>query len=472
MKKIICSSCGREILDKVHGPYSDDQYVCDKCWNDPSLFFEDKIASSFKVNSHESLNLTNIMNQIETIDMYLSAMKGDNSEISETWLQLISCQNLHIPVLRFSQKNVPLFIGKIHPAELLVMSSIDQWNEEKLEGYQRERIKEKNREIKEFLKNCALPIVPPIIASVRNSTFQPISDDYGTMETPIYPGNIVLIDGQQRTGGFFELFHEIRSEIRKFNQDTSKIVERYNEFLQFEIPILLINPNQIIQKMHKCDESSLIRPIDIERAFFFVINKTQKSVNSSLKDELAYLTLAAGITGIPAIEKEKWRAELVPIVNELNKKGSPLHGLISLGGISGLRRPIPLTSFVSSLKPLYDNTVFHEYSQDQKLQFLSGYWSAIKSVFPFAFDESKRYLLTKTIGMYPMNSLSVDILNKMLEDGKDPLNGQDIYSYVLLLKNIDWSVETSDFRYYIGKKGTGKGYQQLKDCFWLELANT
>ncbi|MFA7076783.1 MAG: hypothetical protein WC152_09000, partial [Candidatus Izemoplasmatales bacterium] len=112
-----------------------------------------------------------------------------------------------------------------------------------------------------------------------------------------------------------------------------------------------------------------------------------------------------------------------------------------------------------------DNPVFHSYSEEERLEFLKGYWSAVRAVFPYAFDEDKKYLLTKTVGMYPMNSLSVDILKKMIEDGKNPLLKEDVYPYVELLKDMDWSVDTSDFSYFLGKKGTGKGYQLLKEMF-------
>jgi len=468
-EKMICSCCGREITKgDEHGPYNEDQYVCDDCWNNPALFFEDKIETSLELAQKKSLDLTEVLNQMEVIDLYLASVpSGGGFQTNLSWTNLVGNKNLSLQVLKFSQKGLPLFIGKIRPAELLIMSSVDQWNEAKLAGYQRERIKEKNREIKDFLKNCDLPIVPPIIASIKHSSFTSICEDYGKIEIPIIPGNISLIDGQQRTGGFYELFRELHTDAHKYRYD--ELEEKYNEFLNFEIPVLFIDPLLIIEKLKQKNTLLDVKPLDVERAFFFVINKTQKSVSSSLKDELAYLTISSGITGIPAIDKDLWRAELVPLVNELNREGSPLHGLINLGGSSGLRRPIPLASFVSSLKPLYDNPVFHSYSEEERLEFLKGYWGAVRAVFPYAFEEDKKYLLTKTVGMYPMNSLSVDILKKMIEDGKNPLSKEDVYLYVLLLKDIDWSVDSSEFTYYLGKKGTVKGYELLKKNFEAEI---
>lgn len=471
MKKLTCSCCGRKILGRVHGPYLNSLCVCDDCWNDPALFFEDKITTSFHTEALESLNLSDALNQIEVIDMYLSSMKSTGFQSTLAWKDLVNNKNLVIPVFRFTQKGLPFFIGKIRPAELLILSSVDQWNEDKLDGYQRERIKDKNREIKEFLKNCDLPIVPPIIASIKQSSFIPTTEDFGNIEVPILPGNIALIDGQQRTGGFSELFYEIRSEVKKSKEQLENVIALYHEFLKFEIPILLIDPLLIIQKLREKNTFSNIKPIDIERAFFFIINKTQKSVGSSLNDELAYLIMSTGITGIPILDKKKWRAELVPVVNELNREGSPLYELINLGGSNGLKRPISLTSFVSSLKPLYDNSVFKNYSQDEKVQYLKVYWWAVRAVFPEAFKQSKQYLLTKTIGIYPMNSLSADILVKILEDGKNPLSREDVYSYVVLLKDVDWSANTSEFAYFSGKKGTIQGYKMLKYIFENKVNN-
>jgi len=57
----------------------------------------------------------------------------------------------------------------------------------------------------------------------------------------------------------------------------------------------------------------------------------------------------------------------------------------------------------------------------------------------------------------------------MVEEGKDPLSTKDVLHYVELLKDMDWSVDTSEFAYYLGKKGTGKGYELLKKNFEAEI---
>jgi len=44
---MICSSCGFEIKGKRHGPY-DGRYVCDNCWNNPALFFPDKMTQTIE----------------------------------------------------------------------------------------------------------------------------------------------------------------------------------------------------------------------------------------------------------------------------------------------------------------------------------------------------------------------------------------------------------------------------------------
>ena len=40
-----CVCCGKKIINGAHGPFENDEYYCDKCWNDPCLFFPEKIES-------------------------------------------------------------------------------------------------------------------------------------------------------------------------------------------------------------------------------------------------------------------------------------------------------------------------------------------------------------------------------------------------------------------------------------------
>lgn len=466
---MICSCCGCEIKEKVHGPYNDGKCVCDRCWKDPCLFFPDKVEEMLDRLFTEGLeSCIKDLNLLEVIDFCRMKAINAKQKLAKDSERINEAPTIKINVIKVSQKGMPLYLGKLKAAELLILSSVDQWHEKQLEGFQRERFKSKNREIKEFIKKCPLPMVPSLLASFQYGAITSVNNDFGVLEIPIVPGSISLLDGQQRAGGFEEAFYEFKELIQKgkFNVN-DEIYNLFSELMRFEIPIVFLDSKRIIEKMSEDNKKmNQLKPIDVDRACFFIINKTQKPVNPSLKDELAYLTLSAGISGIPVIDKEKWRTEIVPIANYLSNQDSPLCGLISLGGLSGLCRPIQLNSFVTSLKPLFvDNELFAKYYPEKKREFLENYWMVIRETFPKAFEEETRkdYLLTKTIGIFPLNYLANDIFNLCLQNNLDPVQPESIRPYINKLENIDWTTKTSPFTYFAGKKGAKKAYEVLAE---------
>jgi hypothetical protein len=234
--------------------------------------------------------------------------------------------------------------------------------------------------------------------------------------------------------------------------------------LSFEIPIVFVDSKAIIEKMkNESPDNLTVKQSELEGAFFFIINKTQKPVNPSLKDELAYKTLKAGITGIPIIEKEKWRTNIVPVVNELNKQSSPFEGLIHLGGTTSNGHPVPLSSFVSSLKPLFDNITFKELSFDQKTTFLINYWAYIREMFPKGFEEKtrKQYLILRTTSIYAFNFLSNDVYTWCVDEGLNPNNSESIKKFIGPLEEFNWDKDSSPFAFLGGGKGVRKAHEVL-----------
>lgn len=464
---MICSCCGLEIKGKKRGPYNHDQYVCETCWNNPTLFFPDKPIQ--KLQDYLSSNTNSMIqdiNILETIDQYRQHSCNPQKEISDTWEEILGHAEIKIPVITINQSGMRLYLGKIKAFELLILASVDQWTESECKGYQRVRYKSRNREIKEYLKKCPIPLIPSMLGSISRGTYDPINGCYGNLEIPLIPGSISILDGQQRTGGFDELFEEFKAYLRKDESRLDqKALRKYNDLMNFEVPILLIDSAEITNILSReSDRYKNLMPVDIERAFFIIINKTQRGVNASLKDELASKTIEAGLSGIPVIDKDYWRAEIVPITNELNQDGEPLEGLINLGGIPGLKRPIQLNGFVTSLKDLFiNNEDFKTLDSENKKIYLKNYWNAIKVQVPYAFDKSQynNYLLTKSIGIYSLNYLSNDAYNHFIEKGIDMPNQEMLESYLLPIKDFDWSIETSPFAYLGGKKGVKKAHNIL-----------
>jgi len=461
---MICSSCGFEIKGKSHGPY-DERYVCGDCWNNPALFFSDKMNDTLeKIAENDIKNDLNDLNVIEIIDIYRNYPKINSQDLEKTWKNIANVK-LKIKVIKIQQKGMPLYIGKIKAKDLLLLATTDQWRDEALDGYQREKFREKTSEIKKYLECCSISIVPAILASFANAIFVTSDEEIGTLEIPLKPGSISILDGQQRTGGFEEIYKEIKKLQTKHSlPNREEQIKKYTELLSFEIPIVFVDSKSIIKKMREESPDNLsIKQSELEGAFFFIINKTQKPVNPSLKDELAYKTLKAGITGIPIIEKEKWRTEIVPVVNELNKESSPFEGLINLGGTTSHGRPVPLFSFVSSLKPLFDNAAFKKLSFKRKKTFLINYWACIRSMFPREFDEKtrKQFLILRTTSIYAFNYLSNDIYSWCLDEGIDPYDIKSIKKFLGPLDNFDWDKESSPFAFLGGGKGVRRAHEVL-----------
>lgn len=460
---MICSSCGLKIEGKAHGPYNNDQYVCDECWNNPALFFPDRLQETLnKVSEDENFDIYSNLDFIEILDMFRKHA-GDSSEIIPEEWRKFSNYKLKIPVLRLFQNDVTLYIGKLKAFELLLLGSIDQWNDEFLEGFQRQKFRDKTIEIKKFLEDCPIAIIPSLFANFRDGSFDSIEGDYGNLFLPIKPGTIKILDGQQRTGGFEEIFSELKKiHTQCLLPEKEEQIKNYQKMLSFEIPIVFVDSSEIINKINsKYSGKIQLTSEDIEGTFFFIINKTQKPVNPSLKDELAYKTVKTGLTGIPIIEKEKWRTEIVPIINELNSQESPLKGFINLGGIYNKKRPIQLYSFVSSLKPLFSNNSFKNKSRDYKKEFLANYWGIIKEMFPDSFDidKQKEYLLLRVVSIYALNSLANNVFNWASNQNLEPNDKTSILKFIDPLKDFDWTKENSPLSLLGGGKGVKKAHE-------------
>jgi len=459
---VICSCCGETITSEFKGPYNGNQHYCKECWANPNLFFEDKfkptIEKIFSINQFDIKD----PNIVEVIETFRSNAINPNRNVSEFYKKNYNIKAT-INVIKLNQKGMSIYIGKVNAIQLLILVSSEQWNESTTNGFQREIFQEKAREIKNYIEQCPIPMIPAFLVSFREGHFMPKEGDIGKLEIPIIPGLISILDGQQRTAGFEVIFRTFQ---KLFNEqayyEDRRPLEKYVELLNYEIPIVFIDSKEIADKLHREESLAEIEPVDIERAFFFVINKTQKPVNPSLKDQLAYRTLSVGIKGIPSIEKEKWRTEIVPIANELNKGKGPLRDLFNLSGKSGMRKPIPLNAFVTSLRPLFVlNEEFSLLTFQKKSQYLENYWCVIKETFPESFKPKKKNLLTKSIGVFALNYLASDIFSICTSRNLDPLKKETIMQYISKLNDFDWGIKSSPIAFLGGKKGVMKAHELL-----------
>lgn len=435
---MICVCCGLRITGEYHK--IEQGYLCDRCWNDPNLFFPERLKNSGKWG--------------EIFSVFVS-----NSDTTET---------LSFPVIRLFQKGVKLYTGKLNAKNLLRLYAVFGFEEETLRGYQRELYENQVNDVYQYLLDCPVAIMPGLFISVRYGvkfipSFDPESKemgmDFGKLEVPLRKGAIWIIDGQHRIGGF-------EKALANFGQVESN--NCYSEdpllnLMDYELPVTFIDSTEAVELINHSNGTKL-NPEDIERVAFFIINKTQRRLSPSLKDTLQYCIKRAGMNGIPVIERESWRADATSIIIDLNAlEDSPLYQKVNISGQRGMNRPIQLNSFVSSLNPLFRNKKVLLLNNNEKKKLLLSYWKSIKRINEKSFKDTdyRNYLLLKTMGVYTLNLLILDYIRIYNEKGVDILDESNIKEFTDKLKGFDWSKETSPIRNFGGMKGVKEAYNVL-----------
>jgi len=415
--KMRCISCGLSISDSFH--VTEQGNVCDRCWNDPNLFFPEKLKEN------------------GTLTLIQDIFQDDNA----TYIDL--------PVLKLQQKEVILYSGKLDSINLLKLYGIASFEEYTLSGYQRDINDNQIDELSEYILECPVALMPGLFVSIRGeaSFTNYENNDFGFLRIPLKKGALWVIDGQHRIGGFEKIFAQLGTMTHDEKQDIMTLQN-------YEVPVTFVDSTNAIKVMHK-EKQLELNESDIEKLAFFIINKTQRRLSPSLKDTLQYCISRAGIRGVPVIEKEFWRTEAAAIGINLNSNpDSPWFQKINISGQRGLERPLQLNSFVSSLSKLYQNEFFLSLSQKQKQSLLNRYWGAIQYINKDAFtDNYRNYIISKTIGVYTLNLMLLDYIKIHGEEPQDILDKKSITKFVNKLRGFDWSKESSPLVGYGGMKG-------------------
>jgi len=431
---VICSSCGYGIRGKPYPIENGKKYVCDRCWNNPNLFFPEKLYSDDRLKL-----LSEIANESRN--------------------QLGS---IHVGVIKLCQKDIEMYVGKMKSKDILQLYEIDRFKEEELKGYQREQYEERTAELLEYLVKCPVAVMPSLFISLREGRFISENGDFGVLEIPRNRSSIWIIDGQHRIGGFEKVYNRFT-----FAQNPSDIdPDIFRILMNYELPVVFIDTRKATERAGNINnaEKQGITPEDLERAIFFIVNKTQKGISPSLKDALLYRIKIGGIEGIPILRKESWRIHAAYIGISLNReKDSPLNDKINISGKKETGRPIQLNSFISSLQPLLTDKDFSKLSDDERLKFVKVFWSVLRKMFPEAFDANswREYMVMKAIGVYCLNWLAHDIFKICIQQ-RYPYDEEKIL-YVLLepLRFFDWKRQTSPLCTLAGMKGARKGHNIL-----------
>ncbi len=475
----VCLCCGLSFDGKtrrVRGPYRTGPYiwVCEACWSLPFLFFPDKVAD-IRQDGRYVLQDSGIMRRYLTSQRLI--YPAPITEVGK------SMDTIQVPVIRLEQKDVPVFSGKMKAKDLLALYDIKRFSQEEMDWYQRQRFQKKANDMKKFLATCPIAVVPAVLLGVSEGVvFTPVGgEDIGIVEIPRVKGVVNMIDGQHRLAGFDEALNEIQrlESAKKLGQLIKEQEQRLkvlHELMEYDIPVVLVDSRAATKAAEanrvKQFRSRELTPVEAERVIFFILNKTQKGLNPSHKDQLAYRIWYSGIRGIPVIEEEEWRAHATRIVEALNNESSPLANHIVDATSTGMGRRVRLSSFVGSLGDLFDIPEFFDSDTEEKdenfrneqfkreYEYVSTFWSAIRGMYGEAFSDTSGHLLLRSLSVYAVNRLAADVFTWSLEDKSDP-NKKNIEKFLAPLEDFDWSKEKSDIKGFGGQQGALEAYKLL-----------
>lgn len=390
---------------------------------------------------------------------------------------------IEVPAVPLEEKGVSLYSGYIRAKDLLAVYSIKAFADD-LNWYQRGLFEKKARDMASYIKRCPIAVIPSILLSHRTGVEVRNGDSRGTPMLVLArrKGAVNVIDGQHRVAGFARIQEELRSKesAAKLRSDHSKSLKdeiaELRGFLEYQIPVTIVDIKSAL-KVAKANaaphfEGKDLEPEDAERVIFFILNKTQKGLNPTLRDQLAYRVWFSGIRGIPAIEEQRWRPYATRIVEQLKSESGPLREHIVDARSGGMGRRVRLSSFVTSIGDLFDNPVYWDPETDERDEafrdkqherdyvFLVDYWETLMEMFPNAFNQSSQNLLLRTLGVYAVNWLASDVFRwGSGSGGKVPR--QFIRETLKPIAKFDWSRANSPIRAFGGEQGAVEAYRLL-----------
>ncbi len=170
-----------------------------------------------------------------------------------------------------------------------------------------------------------------------------------------------------------------------------------------------------------------------EMAIFNTINSKAKGLSGSLLD-YHETELVADI--------EKVKPELVLAVRLNDDTQSPWFKMLDLGGnrTSGIQRRASLRTMQKALRLFHRNLQpqYQEYN-DELYTIVLSFWRAVVTILPEEWDNPRKFMLCKGIGVYSLMAVAADICQE-----KEELPHLDWYDFYRIkvgqfAKLIDWS---------------------------------
>jgi DGQHR domain-containing protein len=192
-----------------------------------------------------------------------------------------------------------------------------------------------------------------------------------------------------------------------------------------------------------------------EMEVFNVINGKAKGLSSSLIDfHESRLSTDLGST----------KPELYLALRLAEDARSPWYQRLDLGGSRtvGLHRYASLRTMQKAARRfLKEGCGQTQVPVDQLVEVLVGFWSAIATLLKNEWNDSRKHLLTKGVGVYALMSLAGELFREGIRDGA--ICNQDYFTGVLsdFITSIDWST-TGPLRGFGGVSGADQALELIR----------
>jgi DGQHR domain-containing protein len=322
---------------------------------------------------------------------------------------------ISIPVVRHYQKGRTCYTGHMTAEEAAKVTFADSYPPEPSEGrlgYQRPPDQRRGHLFGEYLKFDEAGFMTPILLNARGKLkFIPADgqSNLGVLEVP-ERRMIAKVDGQHRGIG----------------------VEQYSGDPLYPVPFMMFEDLDT----------------EIEQQLFIRINREQKKVSMS------HVYFAG--------REDDELSELVTRME--SDPESPWFHKVNLIGAKGLGRSVSLQSLRDGLEALFSSGQVKALTAEEKYKLALHFWAAIAQTWPAAWNNPRRHLLTKSIGMIALSQLGGDLLPLCLNGrGSDPdkiLDATKLKSYLNKAASVDWASD-ADFHGIAGRGGAKVVKDQL-----------
>lgn len=363
---------------------------------------------------------------------------------------------LKVLAIRFVQHERVFYTTAMSGKDLITYTKVDDWKPKSAngkEGYQRVPGESRKKNIAVYYDkpDSIMPLggLLNARAEAKNGEktygqvleFEPIQEHNfvtaGWLKIPESAWPLYVVDMQHRIGG-------LEYAVRVFER------EQLNNYL---LPVTI------------ADGLNLIEEVDQ----FQIINTTQKRVKTDLARRLQVILSGDPDKRRTLSEQGKlWEVRGTVITNllsRINRNNVWYRKIMPANGTSDEfpNTIIRETSFVTSLKPVLQASLFARSKDEQAVDYLAMYWNALAKMWSEAFADPAKYVVQKTPGVFSLHAIAPEVFELARDEGA--INETTIGK---ALKSLG---EKFDSDYWLGGEdgeGAGqyggmKGFKQLAE---------